>query len=193
MRFIAILFFISFTSLLFGQAGVIVYAGPSFAFSPDDIVTGSGEAHFGYVIGANARINSDPMYFLVTGELGGFDFLSNKKFGIIGGNDLSYLKGKIGLGFDVKRISNRITIRSKVQGSLMFVNDFDQKLLETPKYLSNGYTDVNDGIAGLSTCVGITHGNMLYEIEYEQGLFNIFKDKKTSKINFLNLTAGYQF
>jgi hypothetical protein len=177
----------------FGQAGMNVYAGPSMAFSKDNIVTGSGEAHYGYVIGVNARLNSDPMYFILSGEYGTMDFVSNKSFKFIGGDDLSYVKTKIGLGFDIIKISPKFLIRTKLQGSLMFVNGFNDKLLKLPKYVNNGYTEVNDGIAGVSTCAGITLGILTVDLEYEYGLFNIFQEKKNSKLNFINLVGGVRF
>lgn len=182
-----------FAQLSFGQAGMNIYVGPSMAFSKDNIVTGSGEAHYGYVIGAHARLNSDPMYFLISGEYGTMDFVSNKKLSFIGGDDLTYAKAKIGLGFDVFRFSQKVAIRTKLQGSLMFVNGFNNDLLKLPKYVNNGYTEVNDGIAGLATCVGVTLGALTFDLEYEHGLFNIFKEKKQSKLNFINLVAGVRF
>ena len=72
------------TAKLWGQAGMTIYVGPSVAFSGDNVVTAGGEAHFGYVIGANARLNSDFMYFMLTGEYGTFDLVANKKWNFIG-------------------------------------------------------------------------------------------------------------
>ncbi len=181
------------TYAVFGQAGINLYAGPSMAFSKDNIVTGSGEAHYGYVIGANARLNSDDMYFLFTGEYGTMDFVSNKSFNFIGGDDLSYMKAKVGLGFDVIKISQNFLFRTKLQGSLMFVNNYNNDLLKLPKYINNGYVEVNDGIAGIATCAGVTLGILTIDLEYEHGLFNIFKTKKDSKLNFINLSAGVRF
>ncbi len=177
----------------YSQAGLNIYAGPSMAFSKDEVVTGSGEGHYGYVLGANARLNSDPMYFLLGAEYGTMDFESNKKYSFFGGDDLSYTKAKIGLGFDIFRISPKFLIRTKLQGSLMFVNNFNDDLLKLPKYANNGYLEVNDGIAGVATCAGITLGALTVDLEYELGLFNIFKEKKQSKVNFINLVAGVRF
>jgi hypothetical protein len=162
--------------------------------SPDEIVSPSGKAHYGYVIGAHARLNSDYMYFLLSGEYGTFDLIANSKATFIGGDDLKYAKGKIGLGFDVARLTRNIVLRSKLQGTVMFVNDFDQKLIDNDPLLSpNGYTKINDGIGGLATCVGIRIGSFFTDLEYEKGFFNLYNKKKDSKINFISLTAGFQF
>jgi hypothetical protein len=183
-----------FTQVYAQEAGLNIYAGPSAMFSRDKIVTKKGEGHYGYVIGANARLNSDFMYFLFSGEYGTFDFLSSKSLKIVGGNDLTYMKGKIGLGFDVVKLGRRTHLRTKFQGNIMFVNNFDQSLLEkTASLKNNGYTNVNDGIGGLSTGIGISKGAMTLDLEYEYGLFNFFYEKEESKLDFLNLVMGVRF
>ncbi len=194
MRVIIISLFVTLISAsLFSQAGMTVYAGPSVAFSSDKVVTGAGEAHYGYVVGAHARLNSDAMYFLFSGEYGTFDLVSNKKIGFIGGDDLKYGKFKVGMGFDVYRLSSKIALRSKIQGSILFVSDYNEALLKDPRYTVPGYTNINDGIAGLGTCLGVSLGSLIIDVEYEKGLFNLFKEKKTSKMNFLNLVVGFRF
>jgi hypothetical protein len=196
MRYIIILF-VSLTSLTFtsvyGQAGLNIYAGPSTMFSQDNIYTPSGSAHFGYVAGANVRLNSDPMYFLISGEFGGFDFIANKKFSYIGGDDLTYSKFKIGLGFDVYTLAPKTYIRTKLQGTILLVSNVDDKLFKTPSLLNNGYIKINDGIAGLCTSIGFVKKSLTIDLEYEQGFFNLFSEKKESKINFLNLVFGVRF
>ncbi|MFM2395136.1 MAG: hypothetical protein RLZZ546_3119 [Bacteroidota bacterium] len=179
-------------SYVSGQAGMTVYAGPSVAFSSDKIVTPSG-AHYGYVIGANARLNSDGMYFLLSGEYGRYDFLSNNKLSFIGGDDLGYMKGKIGIGFDFLKLSRNMFLRSKIQGTVLFVNSYNEELLSTPLLKTNGYTAINDGVGGLATSLGISKGIFSLDLEYDHGLFNIFKEKKSSKMNFLNLVFGVRF
>ncbi|MBK8701347.1 MAG: hypothetical protein IPN29_18100 [Saprospiraceae bacterium] len=192
-RFCLPVFFFLATVGLYGQAGMSIYLGPSAAFSGDKFITPGGQGHYGYVIGAHARLNSDFMYFILTGEYGAFDLISSEKLNFIGGDDLTYIKGKIGLGFDVKRFNKKTVLRSKLQGSVMFVNDFDVNLLNDPTLVANGYTKLNDGIAGLSTCIGITRGIFDFDLEYEYGFFNLYNTKKESKLNFLSLTAGVRF
>jgi hypothetical protein len=176
------------------QAGMTIYAGPSFGFSPDKVVTAGGEGHFGYVIGAHARLNSDFMYFMLTGEYGTFDLVGNNKWNFVGGDDLKYIKGKVGLGFDLKRLSSKMVLRSKLQGSLLFVNDYDDNWIKNDTRLAtNGYTTINEGMAGVATCVGLTIGSLDLDLEYEQGLYNLYTGHKASKIHFINLTAGFRF
>lgn len=182
------------TSSILGQAGMTLYAGPSIAFSADKVVTAGGEAHFGYVIGANARLNSDFMYFMLTGEYGTFDLVANKKWTFIGGDDLVYFKGKIGLGFDIKKLSARTTLRSKIQGTLLFVNDYEQSWIDNDVRLAaNGYTKINEGLAGLSTCLGLTIGALDLDLEYDHGFYNLYNEHPKSKISSLTLTTGFRF
>lgn len=193
MRFFFTLIIVcTYFSFIYSQAGVTIYTGPSVAFSKDKIVTPSG-AHYGYVIGLNGRLNSDGMYFLVSGEYGTYDFLANNKLSFIGGDDLSYLKGKIGIGFDFLKLSRNMHLRSKFQGTVLFVNSYNTDLLATPLLLNNGYSIINDGIGGLATSLGISKGIFSLDLEYDHGLFNIFKEKKASKMNFLNLVFGVRF
>ncbi|HMS98261.1 MAG TPA: hypothetical protein PLQ57_09245 [Saprospiraceae bacterium] len=182
------------TAKLWGQAGMTIYVGPSVAFSGDNVVTAGGEAHFGYVIGANARLNSDFMYFMLTGEYGTFDLVANKKWNFIGGDDLVYFRGKIGLGFDLKKLSSRTTLRTKFQGTLLFVNDYDQNWINNDARLAaNGYTKINEGIAGLSTCLGLTIGSFDLDLDYDHGLYNLYTGHKSSKISTISLCGGFRF
>lgn len=175
------------------QAGMTLYAGPSLVFSPDKIVTAAGEGHFGYVVGAHARLNSDFMYFMLTGEYGTFDLVGNKKWNFIGGDDLSYIKGKIGMGFDLKKW-DKIILRSKLQGTLLFVNDYEAGWINSnDRLMDNGYTAINEGLAGVSTCIGLTFGSLDLDLEYDHGLYNLYNTHKSSKIHFLNLTTGLRF
>lgn len=179
---------------VYSQAGMGIYLGPSVMKSTDKVVSPGGSMHYGYVIGANARLNSDNMYFLLSGEYGTFDLIANKSAKFIGGEDLSYAKGKIGLGFDIAKISRKIVLRSKLQGTVMFVNNFNQDVIDNDPLLSaNGYSLINDGIGGLATCIGIRFGSFFTDLEYEKGFFNLYHEKKDSKLNFISLTAGFQF
>ena len=178
----------------YSQAGMGIYLGPSIMKSPDDVVSPGSNMHYGYVIGANARLNSDNMYFLLSGEYGTFDLIANSKASFIGGDDLKYIKGKIGLGFDIAKITRKIVIRSKLQGTVLFVNDYEQSIIDNDPILSsNNYTTINDGIAGLATCLGIRIGSFFTDLEFEKGFFNLYNEKKGSKLNFITLTAGFQF
>lgn len=178
----------------YSQAGMGIYLGPSVMKSTDAIVTPGSNMHYGYVIGAHARLNSDNMYFLLSGEYGTFDLIANNSAKFIGGEDLTYAKGKIGLGFDIAKISRKIVLRSKLQGTVMFVNNFNQDIINNDPLLSaNGYSAINDGIGGLATCIGIRFGSFFTDLEYEKGFFNLYHEKKDSKLNFISLTAGFQF
>lgn len=176
------------------QAGMSVYLGPSFAKSSDALVSPKGKAHYGYVIGAHARLNSDDMYFLISGEYGTMDLIANSDIKFFGGDDLSYAKGKIGLGFDIAKLSRSISLRSKLQGTVMFVNNYNTETLKNdPILAANGYNSINDGIGGLATCIGLRLGAIFFDVEYEKGFFNIYNKKSDSKLNFISLTAGISF
>ena len=84
-------------------------------------------------------------------------------------------------------------MRSKLQGSLMFVNDFNSDAIKIDKLKNSGYTKINDGIAGLNTCLGITLGSLTLDLDYEYGLYNLYFEKKDTKLNFYSLVVGVRF
>ncbi len=179
-------------SFIFGQAGMNIYAGPSVMFSQDPNFTPSGQYHSGYVTGLHGRLNSDAMYFLLSGEYGAFSLLPSKDIKFLGKGKLTYFKFKVGLGADIINISNKAGIRIKAQGSLLSASNYEETLLSDPR-LSNGYNDLNDGSAGISTGVGLFLGPLTVDLGYEHGIINFIKAKKDSKLNFLDLVVGLRF
>jgi hypothetical protein len=174
----------------YGQAGFYLYTGSSIGWTKDDIYSEKG-AQFGYIIGFDVRTNNDPMYFLISGERGGIDLISNGKANFIGGGDLTYNKFKIGMGFDIKKLSRTSGLRTKLQGNFLSVSNYDEEgLSKIPTLKAKGYEEVNDGLIGLSTSISYFKKKFNIALEYEYPFFNIIKDKKETKLNFLNLNIG---
>ena len=176
------------------QSGMSVYGGISTAFSPDKLITPSGTAHNGYVVGANIRMLDDGLCFLFTGEYGTFNLMSNKDMSFFKGHSLSYLKGKFGIGFDLVHLGKKSKLRSKFQGNILYINDFDKAQVgATPFLRETGYSLLNEAIGGLSSGLGFTIGILDIDLEYEHGFYNIYYSKHESKLNFINLTTGVRF
>jgi hypothetical protein len=174
------------------QSGFYLYTGPSTGFTGDKIYS-EGGANFGYVVGFDVRTNDDAMHFLLSAERGANDIIPNTKFGFIGGKDFSYNKFKVGLGWDVKKIGRSAGMRTKFQANFMSVASFDSEALPGDKTLSqNGYNNLNDGLIGLSTGLSYFKKKLFFGLEYELGLYNLIKDKKDTKMNFINIVIGYK-
>ncbi len=170
--------FLTFYSILANaQAGAHIYAGGVMVTSGDKTLTLPKSGTLGYEAGLDARLNSDDMYFLLGG-----------KFGILGKKDVSYLKGRVGLGFDIFHFSHNIYLRTKLQGSLNFLLDYNSEIA-----LPLGYDKINDGFAGGVTGLGLTLGSLMIDLEYEYGILNVAYKQPTSKLNFLALNAGFRF
>jgi hypothetical protein len=162
---------------LFSQAGAHIFGGVTSVITPDKNLTLPKSGSIGYEAGIDARLNSDFMYFLFGGR---FAMLTKEKMSII--------KARVGLGFDVINFTERTAIRTKLQGSLNFINGYDDTIPT-----ATGYEKVNDGFAGLATGVGLTLGSLMIDLDFEYGLFNVAFEQPTSKIHFLGLNAGFRF
>ncbi len=190
MRSAFFIFIICSSINAIAQSGVTLYTGLSYAISRDQIMTPSGTAHTGYTAGLTARLNDDPMYFMFTGEYGVFNLTASEKLSFIDNKDLTYTKGKAGLGFDVVKLGKKTTLRSKFQGNILVIYKVNREIepIDTPT--DNRYVKLNEAIAGLSTGIGLTYKHLDIDFEYEHGLYNIYYTKKQTTMNFFNFTVG---
>jgi hypothetical protein len=191
-NFLSIFIFMTFLQLGFGQAGMNVYVGPSIMNSRDVNFTPKGQQHSGYVIGVNGRLNSDNMYFLLTGEYGTFGLLTSDKLDVLGDKNVSYFKFKVGLGGDIVRLSKNAGIRIKGQGVMLASLKVDETGLLDPKF-TNGYEKLNDGSAGVVGGLGFYIGPFTADFSYEYGLLNFINKKSLTKLDFVDFVVGVRF
>lgn len=171
-----------------------VYGGISTAVSKDKLVTPESASHTGYVTGLNLRMLDDGLCFLFTGEYGAFNLLASDQKNYFKGTKLTYLKGKVGLGFDLFHLSKNIKLRSKFQGNLLYIQKYDDSQVGASQALKeSGYKELNEAIGGLSTGLGLTIGIVDIDFEYEYGFYNIYYARHHSTLNFYNLTGGIRF
>jgi hypothetical protein len=193
MRYVFFVFLIGICSVVFSQSGITIYSGLTYATSPDKIMTPEGTAHLGYTVGITARLNEDPMYFMFTGEYGAFNLAADQRISFVKNKDLSYTKGKFGLGFDLAKLGKKTTLRSKLQGNILMIYKVDQEIVPNDAPPTNKYIQLNEAIGGISTGIGLTYGMLDLDIEYEHGIYNIYYQKQKSTVNFFNFTAGIRF
>lgn len=185
-----------FTWMLAGNAfgQFTIYGGISQIRSQDKLVTPQGQSHSGYVTGLNIRMLDDGLCFLFTGEYGTFNLLAADKKDYFQNPQLTYLKGKVGLGLDLIKLSKRMKIRTKFQGNLLYINTYDEKYVgATLPLRESGYSELNEAIGGLSTGLGLTYGILDLDFEYEYGFYNIYYARHHSTLNFYNWVLGVRF
>lgn len=171
-----------------GQApGLVVQAGLSSAFSQDDNVTPSGQGHYGWVIGADARLLDGNLYFIMGGQYHRLNLNAISGPNPFGGKDWGVMTGRFGIGFNFLRLHERLALRSKLLCSINFNQDFDQAKLVAP------YNKLNDSFLGVGTGLGVTLGKLEFDLDYQYGLLNAYNKQSESKFNMLSITAGFRF
>ncbi len=175
-------------SIFYAQSGVKIYTGLTTGFNKDKIVTPDGHMHYGYEVGVDAMLNDDRMYFMLGGKYGTVDLLSSSSANFFSKDKMTYFKGRVGLGFDMIKLSSKAFITSRVLGSMQYALTYDQSLLT-----EEGYQKINEGTAGLVAGVGYRYRMFNIDVEYEHGLFNLYYKKKNTSMSYLSLLFGINF
>jgi hypothetical protein len=169
--------------------GLVVQAGLTSAFSKDKNITRSGEGHYGWMVGGDARILEGGMYFIIGGQYHQTSLISTTKADFFK-NDWQILMGRAGFGFNVINFSERIVLRSKILGSVNFIIDTTSEGLPVDGYRGK---DLNDSFLGATTGVGLTLGSIDIDLEYQYGIMNAIYKKPDTKFGFITLMAGFHF
>lgn len=168
------------------QSGVGFYAGYTTAFTTDKVSTPSRTAHFGYLVGFDARLNDDEFHFKGGLEYFSFDLISNSNPIPIKKGQMKMLKVRGGFGLHLAKLSENSILRAKLLGSLQFVRDYDKDALVIPEY-----TRINENLAGVATGIGVDIGKLTIDLEFDYGLFNLYFKKPNSKLHFINFNVGF--
>ncbi len=172
-----------------GQApGIVVQAGLSTAYAKDANITNANQAHYGTVIGADARLLDGNMYFIIGGHYHSTSLASSSNPDFFKNNDWKVLMMRMGLGFNVVKFSEHIALRSKLLGSINFILDAPSKALQKP-----GYEEINDSYLGVGTGVGLTVGIFDIDLDYQYGVINAYKDQPKSTFDVWSLMFGVHF
>jgi len=178
---------ISSTSL-FGQSGLQLYTGISNAKSKDALLTPEGKSHPGFHLGADARLNSGNMYFVVGGQYHVIEFLAvdDKNFFSID-QKMQWLKLRVGLGYNIYNFNSRLAIRAKTLGSIDVISSHPGSIAMGP------YEIFNSGTAGAVIGIGLDAYGFTFDIEYEKGFFNAVNMVKGTEFNFFTISIGVIF
>lgn len=176
-------------SSLYGQSGLNVYAGLSNASSRDALITPEGTSLPGFMIGADARLNADDMYFMVGGQYHQIDFLAQEERSFFSVDEkMVWFKLRVGLGYNLAHIGENVTLRAKTLGSLNFISSSPE--LAAAPYSGTPY---NSGTAGGVLALGIDVFSFTFDIEYERGFFNAVNMVDGTEYDFLTAAVGFFF
>ncbi|HMS67323.1 MAG: hypothetical protein WAT92_20405 [Saprospiraceae bacterium] len=168
------------------EAGATFYTGLTFGSTKDIVINKPGQSQSGYLFGLDGRLNSGGLYFMLGGEYGKFDMMSQEKLNITSGSKFSFFKGRAGMGFKLFG-TDKIYLSSKAQASFDIVLNSDDAIFETTSY------QINDGFLGAATGLGLNIYALFIEFEYEHGILNMYYQKPETTINFYTIKAGVKF
>jgi hypothetical protein len=170
---------------VYSQSGFGIYTGYSTIINQDNAFRRSNQAQFGYHVGVSGRLNNDEFHFLLGAEYHRFDLLPTSNLSPFKDDQMSMFKARGGFGLNFLQFGKNNLLRTKIMGSLNFIQDFNRQSLTTP-----GYQQVNENIAGIVTGLGVDLNWLMIDFEYEHGLFNQFFMQPKTKLNFFNLSFG---
>ncbi|MEE9438157.1 MAG: hypothetical protein V3V14_04095 [Saprospiraceae bacterium] len=183
------LFLFSASHLLTAQeGGMRVFAGMSSMTNQDIIANPEGFAHSGYHIGADGRLMSGTMSFVVGGKYTVLSRSPVESFKLSGHNGkLSTISARGGLEFSLYNITNIIRIRSKILASIDMVSSESGQSDLPQDYL------LNDGWFGMLTGLGVDVGPLTLDFEFEYGIVKGYNQKDGSQFNGYSLALGFFF
>jgi len=171
----------------YSQSGLNVYTGISNAKSKSEILTPEGHSHKGFHLGADARLNSGNMYFVVGGQYHVINFLAQESGSFFSVDEkMSWMKLRIGLGYNVVNFTEKIALRAKTLGVLDFIS-------KHPELPDAPYQVYNAGTAGVAIGIGFDIYAFTLDIEYEKGFFNAVNMVKGTEFDFFTINVGVRF
>ncbi len=183
------IFVIYYNINLYAQSpGLVIQGGLTASYSKDKIVTKPKEGHYGWMLGADARVLEGDLYFIIGGQFHQTSLVSSKGADFFKKNDWKILMGRFGFGFNVLKFSENLAIRSKILGSLNYVLDAPAGGLNI-----DGYKEINDSYLGLVTGLGVTIGSLDIDLDFQYGVINAYKLKPETTFNSWTLMTGFHF
>jgi hypothetical protein len=168
--------------------GIVVQAGLTSMYSKDKTITKDGEMHYGWVVGADARLLDGDLYFIIGGQYINTSLRSSTAPEFFVKRDWKVMSGRCGIGFNILRLSESMVFRSKLIGCINFLIDAPSDGLGL-----EGYKNLNDSFLGAGTGLGFTIGSLDLDFEYQYGLINAYNKVPDSKFGSLSLLAGFHF
>ncbi len=188
------LFFILLVVILsvnVGQAqngGMRAYTGITTMTNQDTKVNPEGQTYSGYHIGADGRLMSGTMSFLVGVRYTVVSSGPQESIKIFGhDSQISVTNGRVGLGYNIISFGELFKIRTKALASFDLILFTKGEPSVPVDYI------LNDGWLGGVTGLGFDIGPFVLDFEYEFGVLNAYYKKPASKFNSFSLSAGFFF
>ena len=167
--------------------GLNVYGGYSAGFNSYEPWSNNGGVRGGYHLGADARILGDDMYFLIGGRYTRLA-VNDDSFPAISSDSYNLGTLRIGLGFTLAHLSQKVKLKSLLVGSLHFQGLVNSSLVRNP-----GFDIYNDSFLGATKGIGVNIGALTLMVEYEYGLVNAIQFVAETKLSFITVSAGVWF
>jgi hypothetical protein len=188
-RYIIFLVALFFSYKSSSQApGLVIQSGLTTMYSKDPVITKDGEAHYGWMVGADARILEGSMYFIMGAQYVNTSLRSSSNPEFTRKRDWKMMNGRCGLGFNFLRLSESFALRSKILATVNFTLDAPSGALGI-----DGYRTLNDSSLGAVTGLGITWGMFDFDLEYQYGILNAYNKQPNSTFDGFTLMAGFHF
>lgn len=145
--------------------------------------------HIGYRAGLDFSLNKGNIYLLSGLHYMQYDLNPTRNSSIMNHiAPLQSVKGRLGAGLNVVKISNVFALRTKVMGSVQYVNNKAKGLT-----IPDPYAQMNEIFMGIDAGVGISLYVFTLDIEYEKGITSAVQDAENSTFDFIYLTVGLSF
>lgn len=191
MKNILFIILVVILSISVGQTqpgGMRAYTGITTMTNQDSEVNPEGQSYTGYHIGADGRLMSGTMSFLVGVRYTVVSSSPLESFKVFGhDSQISVMNGRVGLGYNIISFGELFKIRTKALASFDLILLTKGEPVVTPGYI------LNDGWLGGVTGLGFDIGPFVIDVEYEFGVLNAYYKKPASRFNSLSLSAGFFF
>jgi hypothetical protein len=172
------------------SGGISIQTGLSYGFSKEKALTRSGEGHYGWGVGLDARLFGGDMYFLVGGQYHRTSLFSTSDPNFFK-TDMDIAMMRMGMGFTIVKLGFRSYLRTKLLASINFVLDGPDPKPAFPN--ATAPANLNDSYLGGTTGIGWTKGIFDIDLEFQYGLLNsVFKQPETN-FNYFTLMVGVNF
>jgi len=169
------------------SGGLSLQAGLSYGFSQEQALTRSGQGHYGWCAGADARLFGGDVYFLIGGQYHKTSLFSTEKLNFFK-TDMTVVMGRMGMGFSLARLGYKSYLRTKILASINFIANGPDPSSAFPGAVSPA--NLNDSYLGGVTGIGWTKGRLDLDLEFQYGILNsVFGQPKTT-FNYFTLLCG---
>lgn len=172
------------------SGGVSVQTGLTYGFSREKALTQSGQGHYGWMAGLDARLLGGDMYFMVGGQYHRTSLFSTSDLRFFK-TDMDMVMTRLGLGFTIAKLGYRSYLRTKLLASINFILDGPDPQIAFPN--ATAPANLNDSFLGGTTGIGWTKGALDIDLEFQYGILNAVFNQEKSNFNYITLLCGVNF